>query len=373
MAGSGDRKALKIDAPPLTAWRYFLRGWRLSALLLVPASILVSILTTSSALAFGLSALSLVPLAAALGSATEELSSHLGPALGGLLNATLGNATELILGFVLLWHGQVQIVKASLSGSIIGNLLLVSGLAIFVGGIHREEQCFNRRAAGASNTMLFLAVVALVMPAFFEVTIDSSLKRGGGIIELVSLWTALVLLISYFGSLVFTFRTHRDLFGRAGQEPPRVTQGAALAALLLSGGIIAIESAILGSCVEAASHALGWPDTFLGVVVLAVVGNAAEHSTAIAMAGKDKMDLALSVTMGSSTQIALFVAPLLVVLSRFSATPMTLVFPPLEIVAVILSVAAIALVSFDGETNWFEGLQLLSVYLILAVFFYYLP
>jgi Ca2+:H+ antiporter len=340
---------------------------------LVPASLLISLLGVSSALAFALSALSLVPLAAVLGSATEELSCHLGPGLGGLLNATLGNATELILGFVLLWRGHVQIVKATLTGSIIGNLLLVFGLAILVGGIHREKQSFSRLAAGASNTMLFLAVVALVMPAFFDLTIFGSLKSNSGIVGVVSLWTACVLLISYFASLVFAFRTHRDVFGRARPETPRVTARAAMAAMVSASLLIAVESGIAGERIEAVTRALGWTAPFLGVVVLAVVGNAAEHSTAISMARKDRMDLALSVTMGSSTQIALFVAPLLVILSRFRATPMTLMFPPLEIVAVILSVTAVALVSFDGETNWFEGLQLLSVYLILAVFFYYLP
>ncbi len=320
-----------------------------------------------------LSAASLVPLAAVLGSATEALSRHLGPAAGGLLNASLGNATELILGLVLLWHGHTQIVKASLSGSIIGNLLLVFGLAIFVGGLRREKQSFSRAAAGASNTMLFLAVVGLVMPAFFALTTYGSLRPQGQIIPLVSRWTAWVLLVCYFASLFFTFRTHRNLFGRVGIEPPRGTVKAAIVALTLSGALIAVESAIVSHGVEAASHALGWTKTFLGVVVLAVVGNAAEHSSAVALARKNKMDLALSVTMGSSIQIALFVAPLLVLLSQFRAQPMTLVFPPLEIVGVFLSVAVVALVSFDGETNWLEGFQLLSVYVILAIFFYFVP
>jgi Ca2+:H+ antiporter len=350
-----------------------LNNWQLSAVILAPASILISVLDVSPAWAFALSAASLVPLASVLGNATEELARHLGPAAGGLLNASLANATELILGLVLLSRGQVQIVKASLSGSIIGNLLLVFGLAAFLGGLRRKKQSFSRVAAGASNTMLFLAVVSLVMPAFFALTTFGSLRSHRGILEVVSLWTAAVLLVCYLGSLVFTFRTHRHLFGRAGQEPPRTSVKAALVALVLSGLMIAIESAVVGKGLEAASHAFGWTDTFLGVVVLALVGNAAEHSSAVALARQDKMDLALSVIMGSSTQIALFVAPLLVVVSERSPTPMTLVFPPLEIAGVILSVAVVALVSFDGETNWLEGLQLLSVYAILALFFYFVP
>lgn len=297
----------------------------------------------------------------------------MGSVAGGLINATLGNATELILGFILLWHGRVEVVKASLSGSIIGNLLLVLGMAIFLGGIRRERQTFGRLAVGAGTAMLFLAVVALVMPALFDLTAYGTVESSGRTIEVLSLWTAAILLISYIGSLVFTFRTHRSLFGVTDADPPRVSLASAGAVLVVTTVLIAFESELLAGRIEVATHSLGWTDRFVGLVILATVGNAAEHSTAVIMARKNKMDLALSIAMSSSTQIALFVAPLLVVVSQVRARPMSLVFPPIEIAAVGFSVAVVTLVSFDGETNWFEGLQLLGVYAILAVFFFFMP
>jgi len=347
--------------------------WWVSIAILVPASIVFQLLGFSAVAIFFASALALVPLAALLGFATEELAGHVGPSLGGLLNATLGNITELILGLILLWHGHIEVVKASLAGSIIGNLLLVFGLAALVGGMRREKQSFNQFAAGSSTTTLFVAVVALVMPALFNLAAFGSFEHGGATIERLSLWTAFVLLICYSGSLIFTFRTHRNLFGGITHSPPRISLAAALVALAGAATLIAIQSNILAGQVELATHALGWTDRFVGLVVIATVGNAAEHSTAVMMARRGKMDLALSVTMGSSTQIALFVAPFLVVTSQLLTAPMSLVFPPMEIVAVIFSVGVVTLVCLDGETNWFEGLQLLSVYVILVIFFYFLP
>jgi Ca2+:H+ antiporter len=347
--------------------------WWISVAILVPASVFFQLRGSSAVAIFFASALALVPLAALLGFATEELAGHVGPSLGGLLNATMGNITELILGFILLWHGHVEVVKASLAGSIIGNLLLVFGLSALVGGLRREKQPFNRFAAGSGTTTLFVAVVALVMPALFNLSVFGSFEHGGATIERLSLWTAFVLLICYFGSLIFTFRTHRNLFGGTSPTRPRIRPAAALVGLAGAAALIALESEFLAGQVELAAHALGWTDWFVGLVVIATVGNAAEHSTAVMMAHRGKMDLALSVTMGSSTQIALFVAPFLVVISQFFAVPMSLVFSPLEIVAVIFSVAVVALVCLDGETNWLEGLQLLSVYVILVIFFYFLP
>ncbi len=347
--------------------------WWLSIAILVPVSIVFQVWGFSSVAIFFASALALIPLAALLGFSTEELAAHVGPSLGGLLNATLGNITELILGLILLWHGHVEVVKASLAGSIIGNLLLVFGLAALVGGLRREKQPFNQFAAGSSTTTLFVAVVALVMPALFNLAVFGSFEHGGATIERLSLWTAVVLLICYTGSLIFTFRTHRNLFGGKSPAPPSISLAAALVGLAGAAALIAMESEFLAGQVEFATHALGWTDWFVGLVVIATVGNAAEHSTAVMMARRGKMDLALSVTMGSSTQIALFVAPFLVVASLFFRSPMSLVFSPLEIVAVIFSVGVVTLVCLDGETNWLEGLQLLSVYVILVIFFYFLP
>ena len=320
-----------------------------------------------------IAALALIPLASLLGAATEELAGHVGPALGGFLNATLGNATELIIAFLALRSGHAEVVKASITGSIIGNLLLVFGLAVLLGGLGREKQTFNRVAVGANTSMLFLAIVAMVMPAVFDLAVFGKLEETGALIERLSLWTAGVLLLSYFASLVFTFRTHRSLFGGESHHTPSIRRGTAVMVLVAATFLIAVASEILVGQIEFVTRALGWTELFVGLVIVATVGNAAEHSTAVMMARKDKMDLALSIAVGSSTQIALFVAPLLVVVSQFMPSPMSLVFHPLEIAAVIFSVGVVILVAQDGETNWFEGLQLLSVYAILGVFFYFLP
>lgn len=354
-------------------WKFVPLRWWAAIAILVPASVVVQVVGASPIAAFAVTALALIPLAALLGFATEELAGHVGPSIGGILNATMGNLTELILALVLLWHGHMEVVKASLAGSIIGNLLLVLGMAAFVGGLRRERQTFNRFAAGSNTTMLFVAVVAMVMPAMYNLTVFGSFEHGGPTVEQLSLWTAFILLACYLGSLIFTFRTHRGLFGIKPASAPRTGLAASLAILIGTAALIGLESELLAGQVELTAHALGWTDRFVGIVVIAAVGNAAEHSTAVIMAYKEKMDLALTISMGSSAQIALFVAPFLVVASQNFAAPMSLAFPPLEIVAVIFSVAVVTLVSLDGETNWFEGLQLISVYLILVVFFYLLP
>jgi len=355
------------------ALRFSLGNWRISLLLLVPGAVLLELLHAPPVAVFGAAALALIPLASVLGDATEELSGHVGPALGGFLNATLGNATELIIAFLALRSGHVQVVKASLTGSIIGNLLLVLGLAVLLGGMGRAKQTFNRTAIGASTSMLFLAVVALVMPAIFDLAVFGRLEESGATIERLSLWTAAVLLISYFASLIFTFRTHQDVFRGESHRAPTIRASTSVVILTAATALIALASEILVGQIEAVTRALGCTELFVGLVIVATVGNAAEHSTAVMMARKDKMDLALNIAVGSSTQIALFVAPLLVVASQFMPAAMSLVFHPLEIAAVIFSVGVVTLVSQDGETNWFEGLQLLSVYVILGVFFYFLP
>ena len=354
------------------AVKFSLGNWRASIVVLLPATVLLEVLHSKPILVFGAAALAIIPLASLLGDATEELAAHTGPALGGFLNATLGNATELIIGVLALWSGHTEVVKASITGSIIGNLLLVFGLAVLVGGMGREKQTFSRVAVGTNTSMLFLAVVALVMPALYDLTVFGSLKQTGATIERLSFWTALVLLASYAASLLFTFRTHRSLFG-GEVENPRVRQSTAVGILVVTTTLIAVASEILVGQIEAVTRALGWTELFVGLIVVATVGNAAEHSTAVMMARKDKMDLALSIAVGSSTQIALFVAPLLVLLSQMRPEPMSLVFHPLEIASVIFSVGVVTLVSMDGETNWFEGVQLLGVYIILGVFFYFLP
>lgn len=353
--------------------RFSLGGWKASILPLVIAAILLDKFRANPVLVFAISAIALVPLAGLIGRATEELAGHLGAAAGGLLNAALGNVAELVIGIVALWGGQIEVVKASITGSIIVNLLLVFGCAAFFGGLGREKLVFSAVAAGADLAMLFLAVVALVVPALFQLTIFGALTPSGARIERLSLWVAAILLFIYLCSLIFVFRTHRRLFSITGPAPPTVRKSTAVAVLVIAAGLAAYVSDILVGQINAVTHALGWTDLFIGLVIIAIIGNAVEHSTAIMAARHEHMDLALNIAVGSSTQIALFVAPVLVVISQFHGAPLSLVFHPLEIVAIILSVAAIALVALDGETHWFEGLQLIGVYLILTVFFYYLP
>jgi len=364
----------------------FLRAsWLNWLLLLVPASLAIDWLGLPKLWLFIATALAIVPLAGLIGQATEELAHRVGPGVGGLLNATFGNATELIIALFALRAGLHEVVKASLSGSIIGNILLVLGLSMLLGGWGRARQRFNRTHAGASAAMLFLAVVALVMPAVFDIAVFGSLTRPAPIIDLLSLLVAVVLLATYLASLVFALKTHRDLFTStpiesepeapetAEPEQPRLSLAGASVVLAMATALTALESELLVGAIAEATKALGITEFFVGVIVVAVVGNAAEHFSAVLMAMKNKMDLAVTIATGSSTQIALFVAPVLVIASFLFGSPMSLVFNAFEIVAVALSVLVLAVVSLDGESNWFEGLQLIAVYVVLAIVFYLVP
>jgi Ca2+:H+ antiporter len=341
-------------------------------LLFVPVALILGhIGQISPLLLFALAALGIVPLAGVLGEATEDLASHLGQGIGALLNATMGNATELIIAIFALRAGHSEVVKASLSGSIIGNCLLVLGLSVLVGGWKRERQQFSRQAAAVSSTMLFIAVVALVMPAVFSLTVFGEMREHSLKIENISLWTSLVLIVVYLLSLRFAFGTnavkHEET--HKSERSPR----SALVALALATVLIAALSETLVAQIDATKQALGMSELFLGVVVVAIIGNAAEHATAIFMALENKMDLALGIAIGSSAQIALLVAPLLVFYSWIIHKPMSLLFMPLEIAGIAVAVLIVEMISSDGETTWFEGVQLLAVYLILAVAFYFVP
>jgi len=342
-------------------------------LLLVPVAVGLKLAHQPAAAVFLVAALAVIPLAGLLGRATEEMAARMGPTAGGLLNGTLGNAGELIIALLALKAGQIEVVQASLSGSIVGNLLLVFGLAIFLGGMGREKQTFSRLAAGANVTMLFLAVVALVVPAVFNLVAFGEVRHKGDSVERLALWTSVVLVGVYLASFVMTFRTHRSWFRGEPHGEPTVRASSALVVLGAATALIVVVSEVLVGAIEEASHTLGLTRLFVGMIVVAIVGNAAEHSTAIVMARKNQPDAALAIAVGSSTQIALLVAPLLVFASFAFGTPMTLVFHPLEIAAVVLSVLIIHMVALDGETNWFEGLELLAVYVMLGLAFYYLP
>ncbi len=320
--------------------------------------------------------LAILPLAGWLGKGTENLACHTGEAIGGLLNATFGNAAELIIAIAAMRSGLYDVVKASLTGSIIGNVLLVAGLSMFTGGLKYKTQTFNRMAAQNQATMLLLAAVSLIMPAAYHYLAGPAAAAHEGDI---SMEISIILLIVYAASLIFTLITHKALFGAEGGEAhggeaQPWSVGKSVAVLAGATALIAWVSEILVGSVEHAAHSFGMTSVFVGVIVVAIIGNAAEHSTAILVARKNRMDLALGIAIGSSIQIALFVAPVLVLMSYFLApTPMNLVFTPAEVLAVTVSVLICAQTANDGECNWMEGIQLLAVYAILGVVFYFLP
>jgi len=349
-----------------------------SLLLFVPVSLGLGLAHASPTAVFVTSCLAILPLAGLMGEATEHLAHRTGPGVGGLLNATFGNAAELIIGFMALRAGELEIVKASLTGSIIGNMLMVLGLAMLLGGWRYKEMRFNRMAAETGSGMMLLAVVALVIPAIYATVTH---HREPEHIESISLDISFILILTYVASLVFQLRTHQRFFAPAGkaeeatgeaetEEAPWSVARSALV-LLVAAALTGLVSEVLVHAVDAAGRALGLGKVFMGVVVVAVIGNAAEHSTAVLVAMKNKMDLAFGIAMGSSMQIALFVAPVLVIAGHLIGHPLGLEFSILEVAAVMLSVLAVGQLVQDGRTNWFEGVQLLAVYAILAVAFYF--
>jgi Ca2+:H+ antiporter len=339
-----------------------------------PISWVLEMRSPESPWVFITAAISLIPLAGIIGHATEDLARRSGPAFGGFLNATFGNAAELIIAVVALREGHVALVQASITGSILGNLLLVLGLAMFVGGIGRKTQKFARTAATNLAAMLFLGVVALVMPAVFDLALYGTLTAHPAAIDSLSIGSAVVLIVAYGGSLIYAFRAHRDLLRPA----PAHDQGAlsvGQAAILLSIGTIltTVQAEMLVGALQPALSQFGFTELFVGVVVVAIIGNAAEHYSAVVAAYRDEMTLAVEIAVGSSAQIALLVAPALVLYSFAIGQPMTLLFNGLEIAAIALSVLTAEIVVQDGESNWVEGLQLLSVYLVIALAFYFVP
>lgn len=338
---------------------------------LVPAGVVAVVLALAGGdvlWVFIFAALGLVPMAGLLGRATQELAAHTGPVAAGLLEATLGNASELILGIVALRAGLVEVVKASLTGSIVCNLLLVLGLALLVGGRDRQRQKLDRVQTSTHATMLFLACVGLIVPAVFSLGVFGELVGTRPVQEDLSLWTAAVLILIYIASVRFQLRIAPSVQPPHGQNRKRP-----LLAMLAAVIAIAVLSELLVSSLQAAQAAFHGSDLFWGGVVFALIGNAAEHGVAVAAARNDQMDLAMAIGVGSSLQIALLLAPVLVFLSLALGHPMTLVFSGLEIVAVVLSAIMVGMIAADGETNWLEGAQLLAVYAILVAAFYFVP
>jgi Ca2+:H+ antiporter len=357
---------------PRQLWKSLTGSWLNVLLLVAPISWFMAT-RGESMWVFVLAAVTLIPAAGLIGEATEELANRSGPTLGGFLNATFGNAAEMIIAVVALRANHVEIVKASITGSIIGNLLLVFGASCLAGGLKHGTQRFNRTAAGSATVMLALAVSALVMPATVDLFAFGSLDARPEVLYRLSTWASWVLLLVYAGGLIFAFKTNRDPLRVAGHHPAKLSQAAAIALLAIGTVLTTIEAEILVRGLEPAMAQFGMSELFAGVIIVALVGNAAEHYSAIAAAMKNDMTLALEISVGSSAQIALMVAPLLVIMAPLLGQPVSLVFNPFEIAAIGLSVGTVALVGLDGESNWLEGLQLLGLYVILAAAFYVIP
>jgi Ca2+:H+ antiporter len=366
--------------PPLNA-RFFLgpHGWPYLLVPFIPVAIALDVAGASHAVIFVCSALGIIPTAALMGRATEELAARAGPGVGGLLNVTFGNAPELIIALFALGHGLHEVVKASLIGSILGNILLVMGASMFVGGLGRRVQRFNPTAVAAQTAMLLLAAVAMILPAVFQLVHGDGLPRVGAeivtfgsTIEVLSGIVAGVLIFTYVAGLLFSLKTHRDVFNPDYED--EATWGwstrMSVTMLAIAGAAVGVMSEILVGSISSASHSLGLSEFFIGIIVVAIVGNAAEHWVAVLVARKDKMDLSVNIAIGSSAQVALFVTPVLVLAGFFlGPAPLPLVFNGYELGALLLAVWIASYVSHEGESTWYEGLQLLAVYAVMAVVF----
>ena len=376
-------------------------------LICVPIAIAMKIMHASPTWLFIVACLAVVPLAGWMGKATEHLAEKVGEGIGGLLNATFGNAAELIIALIALQKGLFGVVKASITGSIIGNILLVLGLSFVAGGVKFPEQRFNRTAARSSVTTLILAAIALLLPTVFHRTAGESWTPQ--LEQNLSLGIAVVLILTYAATLTFSLVTHKKLFSGTSHAAPEHSpddelerktdaeisivpttttghelseseghgegwsKGKSIGVLVVATVFVALMSEFLVGSVEAARETLGLTEVFVGVIVVAIIGNAAEHSTSVLMAMRNKPDLSIAIALGSSIQIALFVAPVLVFASYAFGKPLNLEFTIPEVAAVLASVGIVSQIAGDGESNWLEGAQLLAVYAVLGILFFFLP
>jgi len=374
--GSEDARGLAFLFTP--------KGWPYILVPFIPIAIALDVANASSVVIFFTAALGIIPTAALMGIATEELAARSGPGIGGLLNVTFGNAPELIIALFALGSGLHEVVKASIIGSIIGNILLVLGGAMFVGGIGRDKQRFSATAANVQSLMLFLAAAALIMPAIFELiegrglpSVGAERVDYGSTIEHLSLAVAIVLIGTYVAGLLFSLKTHRDIFNPPDEEETETAFGwsprHSIIMLAIAGIAVGVMSEVLVGSIADASESVGLSEFFIGVIIVAIVGNAAEHWVAVLVAHKNKMNLAVNIAIGSSAQVALFVAPVLVLISFvLGPFPMPLVFNGLELGAIMLAILIANFVTHEGESTWFEGVQLLSVYTVLGIVFFFI-
>ncbi len=347
-------------------------------LLFLPVSLLAEFLGWGDTVVFFTAALAIVPLAGLMGEATEAIAAKTGPQIGGLLNASLGNAAELIITLVAIRAGALELVKASIIGSILGNLLFVMGLSLLLGGLRNGVQRFNRERVGLDSTLVVLAAILITVPSFFASLIEPDKQR----VEWLSLATAVVILLMYVLAIYYTIWGHKDDDpgnGEALTEAPGVEEGVhwsqrrALIVMVAAVAGLALMSELLVGALEGVTETLGLTEFFVGIIIVPIIGNVAEHLVAVQVALKNRMDLSLSIALGSSLQIALFVAPVLVFVSLAMGNPMALEFNTPETVAMIAASLIAALVAIDGRSNWLEGAMLLAVYGILALAFFFLP
>jgi Ca2+:H+ antiporter len=356
----------------LSDWR---RGVNI-LLIFVPISVALQVLGRPGSWQFVCAAVATVPLSAIIGKSTEELAKRLGAQLGALLNATFGNATELIIGIIALHAGLIGLVRASIIGSILGNILLVLGASALAGGLKYRTQEFNQDLAQTNSITLLLAVIAISVPAIFVNSYHTSVSVDLNPVEMLSIWVAALLLIFYFVSLIFSLKTHEDLFrshDEGEDDPPRWSMRSALAALAIAAVGVAYESDMLVASVKQATAASHMNQVFVGIIIVPIIGNAAEHASAVGLAMKNRMNVAINIAIGSSIQVAMFVAPFLVLVSLLLGHHLSIIFPTPELLAIALAVVIAAFIANDGKTHWLEGAQLLAAYAIIALAFYFLP
>jgi Ca2+:H+ antiporter len=343
-------------------------------LIFFPIALIVKFADIGGPWLFITSALAIIPLAKILSTSTEQLVTRVGPGVGGLLNATFSNAVEMIIAFFALNAGLFEVVRASISGAIIGNVLFVLGLSFFLGGMKRDKQVFNRTASGVTGSQLVLAATALLIPTAFVLTTPPSAAISD-LKEELSIGIALILLLAYVAQMIFFLRTHKHLYESSTEEPTEEVWPIkhSVTLLLIVTVLVGVMADILVEGLDYLTKTLGLTELFVGVILIALVGSAAENVTAVVMAMKNKMDLALNIAMSSTLQIALFVAPVLVLLGLAIGKPFDLVFNTFEVVAVFVTMLIANAITHDGESNWFEGIQLLAAYAIIAIAFFFHP
>lgn len=355
--------------------------WLNVLLVFLPIAVFLEVTHGNPTMIFISACLAILPLAGIMGQATEQLAVRAGSAIGGLLNATFGNATELIIAFFALQAGKLEVVKASIVGSLLGNLLLVMGLAVFVGGLKYKEQSFNIKTASTIASLLTISLIALMIPTVFDYAVRASVPERALQLDVnLSDAAAVVLILMYVAYIFFTLHTHKDLLSATDDEGAHEEHEGLLWSVpkaigILAGSTVAVAfmSELLVGTLEAATQSLGLTEFFVGLILIPIIGNAAEHAAAVLFALKNKMDLSMTISLGSTVQVALLVAPLLVLLGLLVGQPMNLVINPLEMIALAAAVLIANSVVRDGETNWLEGLLLLGVYVILAFAVFYYP